>query len=88
MISYLIWYGIFALATGITSYISIYRPVLVLIRDEYGGAATTDYPLLTALVLILFSTLSAPIMLKRALTGIDEEIKAEIFNDLIGDKEK
>ena len=87
IVNCIIWYCIFALATGITSYLSIYRPILKLIKDEYGGSPTTDYPILTAVTLVFFSTLTAPVVLKTALFGASEELQAEIFDDLIGEDE-
>lgn len=65
----LVYYGIFAFATGITSYFSIYRPILREISHIVPEALEITQPITTALALITISTALAPVLFKMALFG-------------------
>ncbi len=82
---YFYYYCAFAVATGVTAYITIYRPALIRIRDEFGGSYVNDYPILTAVILTALCTVTAPLVLKAAIFGPSEELKEKILTDLADD---
>ena len=88
MLNFLIYYAIFAVTTGITGYFSIYRPILVLMKEEHGEVhPILEYPKLAALVLILISTISAPFILRTVLFGPDDNLIEELMSKFIEDDE-
>jgi len=77
-------YVLFSLSVGITSYFTIYRPIIIKVRDEYGiHTSEMEYPFTAACILILLSALTAPVVLKTALTGPDEVMEEAIIEKLL-----
>ncbi len=67
------YYVAIALATGFTSYFSIYKPILKSLQEEGHVLWELDNPAMTACILMLLSTLFAPILIKATLFGASEE---------------
>ena len=61
-------YVAFSVSIGITSYFTLYRPIL---RNELkdSGAFEVTNPKLSAIILIVISSLLAPMLFKLTLTG-------------------
>ena len=79
-------YVLFSLSVGITSYFTIYRPTFIKIRDELGiWTAEMEHSIIAAVVLILLASLTAPVMLKVALTGPTQELEDSIISSILDD---
>lgn len=79
-------YVIFAVATGVTSYFTLYRPTLARLESEYDLEA--DNPFINAIQYIVLSTLTAPVVLIQTLRGCTEDYFKEILESIENDGEE
>jgi hypothetical protein len=78
-----LFYVLFCVSVGITSWFTVYNPMLKELKDinedvwrEYAG-------LTTFLVTVPMTSLLAPIMLPIVLTGPDDEFKETFINNIM-----
>lgn len=83
VLNFLGYYSAGALATGITSYFTIYKPILRDLQSKGWHTWELENPKKTALILILVSTILAPALLKMSICGAREDFIEKYTNNLI-----
>jgi hypothetical protein len=85
MYNYLCYYGIFALSVGITSYFSVYRPILLTLQKE--DIPIINHPIISTIMLMLLGTLCAPFIFITTITGASDDLKEIIVTIILKDKD-
>jgi hypothetical protein len=83
MVDLLILYVIFCVATAVTAYVSLVRPVLERLIEEAPESEVAESPILSVLVFLILSILVAPTLFVPAIfPNYGENFKEALFETL------
>lgn len=86
IVNIIAYYAIFAISVGITSYFTIYRPVINLVYEEHEvWTKEMEYPVITAVSLIVLGAIMAPVLFKAAITGPDQDLIDALTEQILND---
>lgn len=87
MIEWVVGYTLWSLGTGIAAYFNVFKPILNLIANVDGidlsGVPEFERPVTSAIVIILTSTLFAPLIFIPSLFGPDKEFIAQYIDKIV-----